>query len=532
MSKRQQIIVPRGGLNITSHALDVAPERMLLAQNYELDGIGRPRRIDGYERFDGRASPSAFVPTTWTDETDYTTQLFAGIAARRAVITAVPGSGKVRGVAVYKGVVYAWRNNAGDTLLDCYKSTSGGWSKVVALSGKTKLTGTAKVRTCVYNLQAGGSRGINLYIVDGTSYLQEWDGTTATNLATGLTGYPFLVAGHKNHIFLGFPNGSMVNCKPGDPTDWTTGGAAEISLPDDLTNIFTMPGGVLGITCRKRIELLYGSSSIDFNKVVHSETSGAITDSAQVLGDALLLDGKSVNFLQRTQAFGDFRGSGISDDIESLVEEAMTGCVGSAIYRKKGQYRIYLSGGRVLCATFSGSKLLGWTVAQLDVTPFCIAVGDDAGGDEGCYIGCDDGFVYKTDVGRSFDGENIVAVCRLAYAHCGSPGQIKRFTSVTVEGTASEDTTITVQPDFTYSDEDASPVAETQSMTVQGRGDFFDVGEWDAILWGRPTTFHEKMHITGTGYNISMLFASDSAQDESHTILSVTITYIVRGRTA
>jgi hypothetical protein len=48
----------------------------------------------------------------------------------RADILEVPGSGPVRGVAVYSNVVYAFRNNAGGTAVDMYKSTSSGWAQV------------------------------------------------------------------------------------------------------------------------------------------------------------------------------------------------------------------------------------------------------------------------------------------------------------------------------------------------------------------------------------------------------------------
>ena len=48
----------------------------------------------------------------------------------RADIGQVPGSGPVRGVAVYNSVVYAFRNNAGGTAVDMYKSTSSGWAQV------------------------------------------------------------------------------------------------------------------------------------------------------------------------------------------------------------------------------------------------------------------------------------------------------------------------------------------------------------------------------------------------------------------
>lgn len=57
---------------------------------------------------------------------------YAGLAADnyRADISAVPGSGSVRGVVEYLDTVYAFRNNAGGTAVDIYKSSSGGWVNV------------------------------------------------------------------------------------------------------------------------------------------------------------------------------------------------------------------------------------------------------------------------------------------------------------------------------------------------------------------------------------------------------------------
>lgn len=48
----------------------------------------------------------------------------------RSDIGAVPGSGPIRGVAFYDDDVYAWRDNAGATMLGMYKSTSSGWAAV------------------------------------------------------------------------------------------------------------------------------------------------------------------------------------------------------------------------------------------------------------------------------------------------------------------------------------------------------------------------------------------------------------------
>jgi hypothetical protein len=48
----------------------------------------------------------------------------------RSSISAVPGAGKILGVSMFNGIVYAWRNNVGNTAAVMYKSTSSGWTAV------------------------------------------------------------------------------------------------------------------------------------------------------------------------------------------------------------------------------------------------------------------------------------------------------------------------------------------------------------------------------------------------------------------
>ena len=82
-----------------------------------------------------------------TNDTDDATWLQLAIEATRADILIVPGSGNMRGVWVYKGIVYAARDNAGATAADIYKSSAAGWvlvdkgSKIAYTSGgTTKIT--------------------------------------------------------------------------------------------------------------------------------------------------------------------------------------------------------------------------------------------------------------------------------------------------------------------------------------------------------------------------------------------------------
>lgn len=61
---------------------------------------------------------------------------YAALAADeyRADIGAVPGSGPVRGVGIYNGNVYAWRDTEDETAMKMYKATSSGWDEVDLLA--------------------------------------------------------------------------------------------------------------------------------------------------------------------------------------------------------------------------------------------------------------------------------------------------------------------------------------------------------------------------------------------------------------
>jgi hypothetical protein len=85
-----------------------------------------------------RANGSASVNAAATDALDAEYRVLAREDAR-ADITAVPGSGRVLGVVVYDGVVYAFRNNVGGTAAVMHKATTSGWTAIPA-SRKLRFT--------------------------------------------------------------------------------------------------------------------------------------------------------------------------------------------------------------------------------------------------------------------------------------------------------------------------------------------------------------------------------------------------------
>ncbi len=184
----------QGGLDLHTPQLQLKPGYVRDALNFECSINGGYTRIPGYERYDGRPSPTDAVVGTlaatavaglavgdsingqasgatgvvaavdgttvvYTKATgtftvgenlregvtvigvitevgvsvDLATSAEYTLAAAniyRADILAVPGSGQVRGGFTFNGEDYAFRNNAGGTALVMHRATSGGWTAV------------------------------------------------------------------------------------------------------------------------------------------------------------------------------------------------------------------------------------------------------------------------------------------------------------------------------------------------------------------------------------------------------------------
>lgn len=204
------LIKLEGGLDQVTPTLGLPSGYARRATNFECSITGGYTRIAGYERFDGRASPSAAfyniltctltqpiaVGDTVVGQTSAATgkviardgnsvvvtrevgsfvegegltvssvvvgsnlavqgistsgltdAQYRNLAADeyRASVQAVPGSGSVLGVALYNGVVYAWRNAVGGATANMYRSTSSGWAQVVLGKELSFGTGTAEI---------------------------------------------------------------------------------------------------------------------------------------------------------------------------------------------------------------------------------------------------------------------------------------------------------------------------------------------------------------------------------------------------
>ena len=74
----------------------------------------------------------------------------------RTDIAAVPGSGVIRGIYLFNDILYAFRDNAGGTACDMYKSSSSGWTQVVFEKQVTYTLGSGAALADGGTLTQGG----------------------------------------------------------------------------------------------------------------------------------------------------------------------------------------------------------------------------------------------------------------------------------------------------------------------------------------------------------------------------------------
>ena len=279
-----EFILFSGGLDVVSPAVSIPPGCVRSSQNFYEDIAGGYTTVQGYEPFDGTQSPSLqsysilpftgsgsvaigntitgtisgatayvlsiassyFIVTnvtgTWVTEsttahgaqvigpsTQYgaSGQLDAQYRQlawqyRANLISIVPGSGAILGIAYLKGVVYAFRANAGATAINMYKSTTSGWTQVnlgnqilfsnasiQAIDGATLTQGAVSATINRVVIQSGALETINSKILSqatgttggtGTYYVSGTQNAgSASSLysltGTGWTGTGYIASG-------------------------------------------------------------------------------------------------------------------------------------------------------------------------------------------------------------------------------------------------------------------------------------------------------------------------------------------------
>lgn len=480
-----------GGWNNESPPLATGPGEVLDATNYECLSGGGYRRILGYALYDGQTTASL----------------------------AVPGSGPIKLVHIYKQELYAIREDGANGRL--YKATTSGWAEVDN-AYTWSLGGTYRALT--YNF-FGQDDQEQLFIVNGVDPCAIYNGTTLASNPTGASvDAPKCVAGFANSLVLGIES-SLIGSGIAGPTDWGGGTFAfEIAVGDTVTDLMAGPNALV-IGCENKTMILQGTNVGDFQLNEMTKIGPYPATMANIGGQIIGLDQQGVMSLSASQAYGNFAYNLISQKIAEYMKTFGQGAL-AIVNRASSQYRLY-NGSTGIYFTFAGTQLVGAmrVVYDHDVTAACEGLFPT--NEPVSFFGSDDGNVYQLETGTSFAGNPVYSYLVTSFHHHGSPSQYKRFRAVipdlSVDG---DEVTLNIAGTTDYGKGLIS--RGTSGALGQTQGALWDFVTWDEFYWDSYYHHDAKIRLSLVGKNLSILISSNSSTDSVHTIYGITVHYSAR----
>lgn len=378
----------------------------------------------------------------------------------------------------------------------------------------------------------GGTINTKLYGCDGKNRGFEFNGTVFVPIVTGMaTDVPTKMAVHKNHLFFAFDE-SLQFSSLGLPYQWTPLlGAGEIAMNGVITNLLALPGnqttGALGVYTRNDTNILYGTSSADFQLSTFNSGTGGLPFTAQNMDQGYVLDDRGVMGLNTSLNFGNFEPAALTLRIRPFIQARRNLATASVLNREKGQYRLFFSDGNALYMTIAGTKLLGSMPVQFPNPATCCVEGETPDGNSTSFFGSTNGFVYRLDVGTSFDGAVIPANINLVYNSIKSPRVLKRFRKASVEMTGDSYAEIAFSYDIGYRSTELEQAAG-RTYANDLRSSYWDEMTWDNFVWDGSDISPSEIEVLGTAENMAIQLSSVSAIIKPFTVNSIIVHYSMR----
>lgn len=385
-------------------------------------------------------------------------------------------------------------------------------SDVATIAGDSSAITLAKdgfFETVTHNF--GGTAGASrIYGCDGKNRGFEFDGSVFVPISTGMpTDTPTHVIVHKKHLFFSF-DGSAQHSSIADPYTWSAvTGASELAVGDTITGFKQEPGSqgeaALVIYSRNSSNVLYGSSSSDWNLVKYREEVGAYEKSIQQLGITMFMDDRGITSLDTTQAYGNFRHSTFSNLIQPYITRRKNLIAASCICREKNQYRLFFTDGTALFATMSGNKILGFMKIRLTHTPTAMFSVEDSNGDEVIMFGASNGMVYQMEKGTSMDGDDIEFFLRLHFYNSRKPRVKKGYKGCALEVSGDGYTEASYSYELAYANPLTLQPAVNQDKELSFNNATWDEFTWDNFYWDSVQLSISEFDTKGSAENIAII---------------------------
>ena len=370
----------------------------------------------------------------------------------------------------------------------------------------------------------GGSTTEYMYGANGVGKAFEFDGTWLAFIDSGMApDTPKYLEVHNNRLWLAFKS-SVQFSGPGTPHVWSVVlGANELAAGADITGLLKTPGSEntasLMVFTAEFTRVIYGKLSSEFRMDMALPDVGAIDYTAQNLSFPIFLDDLGLTSARAAQEFGNFREADLSAKVKPYLESRISLAVCSVIDRQQGQYKLFMSDGSGITATFQAGRLKGILPFQLEHTPNVACEGKVTGA-QVVLMGGTDGFVYELNKGRSFDGEAIQHRLRLADNFIGTPRLRKRMRRLRLDVQAPGYHTLNVGYIAGRNSPEIDSGSAAQSTSVSGNSGGFDdplVG-FDSIAFDGDLYAQIALPLDVTTTSLSLVFSGSSDNELPLTI--------------
>ena len=349
------------------------------------------------------------------------------------------------------------------------------------------------------------------------------------------TNNPFLACAYSNFLFLAFPGGVLQQSVQGVPVQFDGFlGAAEFGVGAEITGLQSMVGPNLIIPTARNTQGISGNSDATFQQATIAEKAGSILYANVLLDTVYALNNLGITSLSRTQSYGNFVGSTISQLVQPMVTALRPFFADATIVRGSNEARFYFSDGSVLIIYVPGlgQQNKAWSAIESGVTAqfgyanypapiYCIYNSEDQNNSEVGYFGSSngDGYVYQDRSGTSWDGAQITSYVRLAFNNVGTPATRKYFRRADLEINSPAQVYLKFAADLSYSNQESSSAVANLTATnipvsnVFGGGGYWDNIEWNQFYWDGQTISTARAQLGGTGENISFLIFHQAIVD-------------------
>lgn len=389
----------------------------------------------------------------------------------------------------------------------------------IRIESLTNCTNLMDAQVVAYN-SGTGQLDVTVLGILGSGTYNSWD-----IHSPNYSDRPYCLAAHKNHMFYGYPDGQLQTSDLGYPMRATTT-AALFGIGATITGMRSLKGEALAVFTEKRIDVIRGSSSLDWDKTPYSDDAGA-EESTVVANDGnpIFLGPRGVSTLQATQAFGDFETATFSADIKKTLDALRGTAVAARIASNNYQYRLYFSDGTNLRFTVqTGNAVItprdvSPTISKYTHPPTCVFSGH-IDGHERMFFGTSDGYIMEEDVGTSFDGESISYVMRLPHHHIKGAVLEKQFHKMALVQESGHPITLNYR--YFFDNQDGSFTHGSVESSLPGLPEnFFDVGAFDSIVFDQSGPGTVDGYIDGIGTRVSVLFWMESDMADETTLQGI-----------